>query len=105
MPKRLSEALTESFIQLTAERYPNADRVLKAASQLGFRKAKDQILIISLFRDEIRRCAPLFYRSTQHRDDLYKAIIEALERLEEQVEAEEDAEMRAQEQEEEGGVT
>lgn len=105
MPKKLSDALTESFIQLTAERYPNADRVLKAALQLGYRKAKDQILILSVFRDEIRKCAPLFYRSTQHRDDLYKAIIEALERLEEQVEAEEDAEMRAQEQGEAGGVT
>lgn len=105
MSKRLSQAMGESFIQLTAERYPNADRVLKSAAQLGFRKAKDQILILSAFRDEIRRCAPLFFRSTQHRDDLYKAIIEALERLEEQVEAEEEAELRAQEQDEGGGVT
>jgi len=48
---------------------------------------KMKIVILSLKRDEIREVSPtLVFRSLQHRDDLYYAILEALEELEDELE-------------------
>lgn len=50
-----------------------------------------KMLALSLMRDAIKEVSPTYvYRSLQHRDDLYLAIIEALEELEDQIEDLED---------------
>lgn len=47
---------------------------------------KQKIIIIGLLRDSVKEVSPKYvYRSLQHRDDLYNAIIEASEQLEEQL--------------------
>jgi len=45
-----------------------------------------EIILISQLRDMVRAISPRFYRSLQHRDEVYMAIIEALEDLEEELE-------------------
>jgi len=51
-----------------------------------------EIIVLSQFRDAIRAISPRFYRSVQHRDEVYMAIIEALEDLEDELEEIEDHE-------------
>lgn len=50
-----------------------------------------EIIVLSQFRDAVRTISPRFYRSIQHRDEVYMAIIEALEDLEDELEEIEDA--------------
>lgn len=107
-PERLNfEMMAKSFMSLCAERYPTADKVLKLSKALGIEKwLIAQIIIFSQMRDAIREVAMNeIFRSLQHRDELYAAIIEALEDLEDawQEEEEEEEEEESEEEEEEQG--
>ena len=52
---------------------------------------KAKIVLLSLMRDEVKEVSPsLLFRSIQHRDDVYYALIEALEELEDELEDLED---------------
>lgn len=81
------ETLSRQFVTLLQERYPTADKVLQLAQKLGIDKEiLAKIIILSQMRDGVREIALLhFYRSVQHRDEIYKSILEALEQLEEEL--------------------
>lgn len=88
MPKNLNfELLAKQFVMLLQERYPSGDKVLQMASKLGIDKwILAKIIVFSQLRDAIREVAlNQLYRSVQHRDELYAAILEALESLEEEL--------------------
>ncbi len=87
-PKNLTfEQLAKQFVLLLQERYPTGDKVLQMAGKLGIDKwILAKIIVFSQLRDAIREVAiNQLYRSVQHRDELYNAIIEALEALEEEL--------------------
>jgi|688.fasta_scaffold08073_8 type III secretion protein W len=85
------ESMAKQFMTLAAERYPSASKVLQTAAKLGIDKwLIAKIIVFSQLRDAIREVAMFqIYKSLQHRDELYMAIIEALEDLEDQLEEEE----------------
>jgi type III secretion protein W len=88
-PSQLTfESIARQFMALTAERYPSAAKVLQLASKLGIEKwLIAKIIVFSQLRDAIREVAVnQVYKSIQHRDELYMAIIEALEDLEDELE-------------------
>lgn len=88
MPKNLNfELLAKQFVLLLQERYPTGDKVLQMAGKLGIDKwILAKIIVFSQLRDAIREVAlNQLYRSVQHRDELYNAILEALEALEEEL--------------------
>lgn len=88
MPKNLNfELLAKQFVMLLQERYPSGDKVLQMAGKLGIDKwILAKIIVFSQLRDAIREVAlNQLYRSVQHRDELYNAILEALEALEEEL--------------------
>jgi hypothetical protein len=96
---RLSfEVLAKLFFDLAEERYPSGEKIKQLASNLVSPLATDpleithlQIAVLNVMRDMIKEVSPSqLYRSLQHRDDLYLAIIEALEDLEDTVEELED---------------
>jgi len=87
LPQRLDfEIMSKQFMALCSERYPSSDKVLKQAKGLGINKwIIAQIIVFSQMRDAIRQVAMnQIFRSLQHRDELYEAIIEALEDLEDE---------------------
>ena len=95
LPQRLNfELMAKQFMTLTGERYPSPDKVLKLAEKLGIEKwIIAKIIVFSQMRDAIREVAMnQIYKSLQHRDELFQAIIEALEDLEEEWEDYEDEE-------------
>lgn len=101
MPQHLSfELMAKQFMALAGDRYPSADKVLQSATKLGVEKwIMAKIIAFSQLRDAIREVAiNQIYRSVQHRDELYMAIIEALENLEEELE-----ELLEKQEEESGG--
>lgn len=90
VPKELNfENLSKGFMSLVAERYPTADKVMQQAKRLGVDTSIEaKIVAFTQFRDAIRQVsAQRIYRSIQHRDELSTAIIEALEGLEDELEA------------------
>lgn len=105
MPADLDfEALAREFMALASERYPSAAKVMALAGKLGIDKwANAKIIVFSQMRDAVREVAmALIFKSLQHRDELYLAILEALEDLEDQLEQlEEEAREKQEEQEEE----
>jgi type III secretion protein W len=89
MPSQLTfEAVSKQFMALAAERYPSAAKVLQVAAKLGIEKwLIAKIIVFSQLRDAVREVAVnQVYKSIQHRDELYMAIIEALEDLEDELE-------------------
>ena len=114
MPQRLNfESLSKQFMSICSERYPNAEKVLKTANELGISKSIiGKIIVYMQMRDAIRQVsAEQIFRSLEHRDELYAAIIEALEDLEdewedylEQQEGNDDQENNKNQQEEANNV-
>lgn len=98
------ELISKQFVNLLQERYPSGDKVLQTASKLGVDKwILAKIIMLSQFRDAIREVAlNQLYRNVQHRDDLYNAIIEALEQLEDELDELRDKEEDERERRESG---
>lgn len=99
MPEDLNfEKMAKEFMGLCAERYPSSDKVMQRATRLGLDKwIQAKIIALSQFRDGVREVAMAkIYKSLQHRDDLYLAILEALEDLEDELDK------LAEEEDEEG---
>lgn len=87
VPKELNfENLSKVFMGLVAERYINPDKIRQTAGRLGVTDSvPGQIVAFSQLRDAVRQVSvQLIYRSLEHRDDVYTAIIGALEELEEE---------------------
>ena len=82
------ENMAKEFMKLVEERYPSAVRVNRIARDFGFKddELELKIAFLAQFRDSIRDVDPNIYHSTQHRDEIYKAFIDALEELEEELE-------------------
>ncbi len=89
------ELLSKQFVSLLQERYPTGDKVLQTAVKLGIDKwILAKIIVLSQIRDAVREVAlNQLYRNLQHRDELYGAILEALEQLEDELD-----ELREQEE-------
>jgi type III secretion protein W len=102
-PQLTFESISKQFMTLAAERYPTAAKVLQLAAKLGIEKwLIAKIIVFSQLRDAIREVAVnQIYKSIQHRDELYMAIIEALEDLEDELEDEKDTNEDFDEDEEE----
>ena len=105
MPQKLSfELMSKQFMKLVAERYPSSDKILKQMDKYGVEKwLMGKIIVLSQMRDAIREVAMnQIFKSLQHRDELFNALIEALEDLEDEWEDyEEDDEDKEDEWEEE----
>ncbi len=103
------EVLSKFFFDLAEERYPSAEKIKQMASRLSQSLSADSlevihlnISILSVMRNMVKEVAPIqLYRSMQHRDDLYLAIIEALEDLEDELE---ELEEKLAEEEEEAEI-
>lgn len=104
------EKMSKEFMSLASERYPSPEKVLQHGEHLGLGKdVEAKIITLSQFRDGVREMAKdKIYKSLQHRDDLYVAILDALEELEDEFdkvnEAEEAAEVDLNEPEDQEGV-
>jgi len=88
IPKQLTfEMMSRQFVTLLQERYPTGDKVMQTAGKLGIEKwILAKIIIFSQLRDAIREVAlHQLYRSIDHRNEIYNAILEALESLEEEL--------------------
>jgi type III secretion protein W len=101
------EILAKLFFDIAEERYPSSEKMRQYAAQLinplpisPLESLYIQIGVLNIMRDMVKEVAPAqLYRSIQHRDDLYLAIIEALEDLEDELE---DLEDKMEEEEEYG---
>ena len=81
------ENIAKLFMELCAERHPSGSKALQLPGKLGLENwVFAKIIVLSQMRDAVREVAlNQIYKSIQHRDDLYLAILEALEDLEDQV--------------------
>ncbi len=104
------KSVTKFFFDITEERYPSSEKLVQMTSRIvdpaggnPWENVNIKISILTIMRDMIKQVAPLhFYRSMQHRDDLFLAIIEALEDLEDQLEEIEEKELEEQNKESKG---
>jgi type III secretion protein W len=99
LPAGLSfEALAKLFMKFLQERYPAPEKVLQLAIQLGLAEEwLGQIIIFTQMRDGIRGVAPKLFKSEQHRQDVLKSYIDAIEDLDERLEEEDDQEKKEKE--------
>lgn len=94
LPPRLDfEIIARIFIKLLAERFLSPEKVLQTGRLMGIsEEAAAQMIIFSQMRDAIKQIAPKYFRNPRHRDEIFKAFIDTIERLEDQMEEEEEEE-------------
>lgn len=88
------EILSKLFFDFAEERYPSGEKLKQLVGNIANPITTEplaniyiKISILNAMRDMIKEVSPtLLYRSMQHRDDLYLAIIEGLEDLEDELE-------------------
>ena len=88
VPSELTfEALAKQFMGLVDDRYPSPEKILQSAAKLGIDKSIiAKIYTFSQERDAVREVAfNLIYRSLDHRESVSKALIGALESLEDEL--------------------
>jgi len=103
LPDELTfEEMAKQFMNICSERYPSADKVNQRAVRLGIEDwILAKIIAFSQFRDAVRETAMnKIFKSLQHRDETFMAIIEALEDLEDELEELEEREAQEGEEEE-----
>lgn len=89
------ELLIKIFIDFCAERYPTSEKLKEVIKKIDVKTLAGKIVILSLLRDTVRAVSlSKIYRSVQHRDEVYMAIIEALEDFEDELEEQEEAEKK-----------
>lgn len=106
------DTVAKLFFDAADERYPGADKMLQLAStivdplsQAPLENTQIKIVLLNAIRDMIREVSPThLFRSIQHRDDLFNAVIEALERLENRLEELQEQQAAEEETEAEEGV-
>ncbi len=86
-PKEVTfEALSRMFCRLVDDRYPNAMKILSLGPQLhAWDSIPAQLLYFYLFNRAMGEVAPRLFRTEQAKEMLRKALIEATEKLEEQI--------------------
>ena len=104
------EGVSKQFLQFSRDRYPSAEKALQNVNTILSRVniqdpvklIKAKIIILSIMRNCVRQVNPTYvYNSPQHRDEVFAAIIEALESLEEELEELEEEVFLEEEEEEE----
>ncbi len=84
------EKLAKEFVKIVEDRYPSVLKIMRQAEKMGLVADEEKALILSQFRDAIRKLSPRLYKSARHKQDLLLAIMEALEQLEKDDEEEEE---------------
>lgn len=86
-PGMTAEAFTKVFMSIAGERYQSSEKILQRLNELGCTTVQSKIIAITQLRDAVKSVSlGKIYRSVQHRDEMYMAIIEAAEELEDQLE-------------------
>jgi type III secretion protein W len=88
MPTKLDfEVMACVFAKIIAERFMNPEKILLTAKLMGISgEVAAQIIIYTQMRDALKQIAPRYFRDLKHRDELLKAFIDTLEKLEEEEE-------------------
>jgi len=94
MPSRLDfELIARLFAKIIAERFMNPEKILQTAKLMGIsEEVAAQIIIYSQMRDALKQIAPKYFRDPRHLDELLKAFLDTIEKLEDQLEEEEEEE-------------
>lgn len=94
LPPRLDhELLSRILVKILSERYINPERILQFSKMLGIsEELAAQLIIFSQMLDALKQIAPQYYRNPQHRQELVKGFIDALEKLEDELEEEDEEE-------------
>jgi type III secretion protein W len=89
MAKFKAHDVARQFMNIAAERFLSADKIIQAAVKAGAQTTEQKIILITQMRDAVRQVSiHHIFRSVQHRDEMFSAILEALSDLEDQIEEE-----------------
>ena len=94
VPDKLDfEMLARIFVKLLAERFMSPDKIVHTAKIMGIvEEVAAQIVIFSQMRDAIKQIAPKYFRNPRHKEEVFKAFIDTIEKLEDLLEEEEEKE-------------
>lgn len=94
VPSKLDfEAIARIFVKILAERFMSPDKILQTSRILGIaEELAAQMVIYSQMRDALKQVAPKYFRNPKHRDEILKAFIDTIEKLEDAMEESEEEE-------------
>ena len=81
------EKMAVAFLKIISDRYPSLEKILDSIHFSTFMDILGKIITCNQFRDALPQTSTAFlFRSLQHRDEVKKAILDALEKLEDELE-------------------
>jgi type III secretion protein W len=85
-PSVTFEQISKIFLTYLQERYPNAEKALQMSTKLGLTSdILAKIIVLSQMRDGVREVSiDRFFRSLEHRNEVFNSILDALEQLEDE---------------------
>jgi len=94
MPPRLDfELLARTFTKLIAERFMSPEKILATAKPLGIsEETAAQLIIYTQMRDALKQIAPKYFRDPKHREEILKAFMDTIDRLDDELEGGEEEE-------------
>lgn len=94
LPPRLTfDFISRIFIKILGERFMSPEKIILTSKHLGIgEEIAAQIIIFTQMRDALKQIAPKYFRDPRHREELLKAFIDTLDKLEDQLEEEEEKE-------------
>jgi type III secretion protein W len=94
IPPRITfDYMARIFVKMLGERFMNPEKIILTAKHLGIAEEKAaQIVIFTQMRDALKQIAPKYFRDPRHREELLRAFIDTLEKLEDELEEEEEGE-------------
>lgn len=90
VPKEVNfESLARAFMHIAGERYPTAQKIDQEAKTLNVdRDTAEKMIVLEQMRDAVKQVSTRVYRSPEHRDQVHQVLIECLEEIYDQMEAE-----------------
>lgn len=97
-PQLTFESMAREFVNIVSEYRPTSASVMRVLSKLGVENnIPAAIIVLTQFRDAVRGVADRVFKSIEHRNAVYDAIIDALDDLEAKQEEIEEAKEKLEE--------
>ena len=90
-PKLTFENLSRIFVALLMERFISPERILLTAKFFDIsEELLAQMIVYTQMRDALKQVSPRYFRNPRHREEALKAFIDALEKLDDDLEEKDD---------------
>ena len=82
--------IARTFVTLSKDHYPNSQKVLSLDKSFGLEDLLGFMMVLTQMRDAVRNVSSRLFYTIKHKQDILNAYMEAIEQIDELIDAEDD---------------